>query len=174
MDLSGMDYTDLVALRDQAAAEVDRRDTLASVESQLERLAENKHKAEGVADGTAWVQPIKLGYPAAAVVARGDAYYRSLVGNNVWIPGDSAAHGVWEQVWPDAAGGWLTKDPTQTGPRQWIPDMTVAVGDLVVRDGWVWSAKVAHLTHDGWRPSDAAYAVWTKVRPVDEPKRAEA
>ena len=110
----------------------------------------------------------------AVVQAESGSYYRSLVGNNVWTPGDTSAHGVWEQVWADGAGGWVTKEPDASGPRQWIPDMQVEVGDLVVCDGWIWAAKVAHRTHMGWRPADAAYAVWDKVRAVDEPKRAES
>ena len=175
MDLALMDYSDLVALQTAVNAEVQRRDTLTAAESQLARLAADVHKAKGGTDGETWVQPVTLGYPQAVVVqaASGD-YYRSLVGNNVWTPGDTSAHGAWEQVWADGAGGWVTKDPDASGPRQWIPDMQVAVGDLVVCDGWIWVAKVAHRTHVGWRPSDAAYAVWDKVRAVDEPKRAES
>lgn len=163
-ELVDMDYTDLVALRDRVVAEVQRRDTLAAVDAQLERLAEDVDRAEGREDGAPWEQPVTLGYPRSRVTLLSGAHYRSLVPNNVWRPGDEAAHGVWERVWPDGAGGWLTKDPTQSGPRPWVVDMQVAVGDLVVLDGWVWSAKLAHRTHLGWRPSDAAYAVWAKVR----------
>ena len=31
---------------------------------------------------------------------------------------------------------------------------------IVRHNGKVWKAKVAHVTHAGWEPSAAAWAVW--------------
>ena len=167
VDVAGLDYDALVELRDAADAEINRRDLLARAEEQLEQLAAQVDAAKGVSDGVPWVQPVTLGYPAGRVTrTEAGEFFRSLVGNNVWRPGDGAAHGMWERVWPDGQGGWVDRDPAVTGPRTWILDMDVKVGDLVSHNGWVWVAKVAHRTHAGWEPSDASYAVWTKVRPV--------
>ncbi|MDI9629664.1 MAG: hypothetical protein QM286_14170 [Acidobacteriota bacterium] len=166
VDVAGMDYTALVELRDAAEAEIRRRDTLVRAEEQLEQLAQQVHEAKQIPDGTQWVQPVTLGYPKAAVTRMGDAFFRAIVGNNVWRPDDAGAHGMWERVWPDGQGGWVDRDPAVAGPRTWILNMEIQVGDLVSHAGWVWVAKVAHRTHAGWEPSDAAYAVWAKVRPV--------
>lgn len=167
MDVTLMDYSDLVALRDQVVAEVERRDVLTAAEGQLARLAADVYAASGTADGERWTQPVTLGYPKLAVVRLGVAglYYRSLVPNNVWAPGDEAAVGTWERVYPDG-GGWAIKDPAATGPRAWIPDMQVVKGDLVTYDGVIWAAKLDHRTHIGWVPSAATHAVWSKVGPA--------
>lgn len=167
VDVAGMDYTALVELRDAAEAEINRRDVLARAEEQLEQLAAAVDAAKAVEDGVEWVQPVTLGYPTGRVARTGAGeFFRSLVGNNVWRPGDGAAHGVWERVWPDGAGGWTTKDPAVQGPQPWRLDMDIKMGDLVAHGGWVWTAKVAHRTHAGWEPSEASYAVWARLRPV--------
>ena len=73
-------------------------------------------------------------------------------GNNIWEPGTF---------------GWTEKGQTpgvqpepQPGPQAWAIDQSVAVGDLRSHNGKVWKAKVAHVTHAGWEPSAAAWAVW--------------
>lgn len=50
---------------------------------------------------------------------------------------------------------------TLSGPTLvWAIGQSVAVGDLRSHNGKVWKAKVAHVTHAGWEPSAAAWAVW--------------
>ena len=37
----------------------------------------------------------------------------------------------------------------------------VSAGDQRTHGGRVWTAKLAHTTHEGWAPSAATHAVWT-------------
>lgn len=46
------------------------------------------------------------------------------------------------------------------GPQAWAIGQSVVIGDLRSHNGKVWKAKVAHVTHAGWEPSAAAWAVW--------------
>lgn len=62
---------------------------------------------------------------------------------------------------------WRKRKPSKTGWRiehsPGMPARPVPDGDLRSHNGKVWKAKVAHVTHEGWEPSAAAWAVWEEV-----------
>lgn len=73
-------------------------------------------------------------------------------GNNIWEPGTFG--------WTEQGQTPVIQPEPQPGPQAWAIDQSVAVGDLRSHNGKVWKAKVAHVTHAGWEPSAAAWAVW--------------
>lgn len=73
-------------------------------------------------------------------------------GNNIWEPGTFG--------WTEQGQTPVIQPEPQPGPQAWAIGQSVAVGDLRSHNGKVWKAKVAHVTHAGWEPSAAAWAVW--------------
>ena len=73
-------------------------------------------------------------------------------GNNIWEPGTFG--------WTEKGQTPVIQPEPQPGPQAWAVGQSVAVGDLRSHNGKVWKAKVAHVTHAGWEPSAAAWAVW--------------
>lgn len=73
-------------------------------------------------------------------------------GNNTWEPGTFG--------WTEKGQTPVIQPEPQPGPQAWAIGQSVAVGDLRSHNGKVWKAKVAHVTHAGWEPSAAAWAVW--------------
>ena len=80
-------------------------------------------------------------------VSRGDGS-----GNNIWEPGTFG--------WTEKGQTPAVQPEPQPGPQAWAIGQSVAVGDLRSHNGKVWKAKVAHVTHAGWEPSAAAWAIW--------------
>ena len=54
----------------------------------------------------------------------------------------------------------------EPGVLAWAVGQTVTVGDKRTHNGRVWTAKLAHTTHEGWAPSAATHAVWTDSGPA--------
>lgn len=73
-------------------------------------------------------------------------------GNNIWEPGTFG--------WTEQGQTPVIQPEPQPGPQAWAIGQSVVVGDLRSHNGKVWKAKVAHVTHAGWEPSAAAWAVW--------------
>ena len=73
-------------------------------------------------------------------------------GNNIWEPGTFG--------WTENGQTPVIQPEPQPGPQAWAIGQSVVVGDLRSHGGKVWKAKVAHVTHTGWEPSAAAWAVW--------------
>lgn len=151
-------------IRRRALAEQERRRTLLTAEADVAQLNEKYVAAIGRQDGEEWVQTASHdGYTKGEVVAVGADYYRSTYsGPNTWEPGSGLT--PWEMVWPDGAGGWVNQKPGG-GAIPWAPGIS-AVKDvtLVTYGGFTWRAKLDHVTHEGWVPSDATHAVWEKVQ----------
>ena len=58
-------------------------------------------------------------------------------------------------------------DPEPEDPAvPWESGMSVVPGDIVVHEGSLWEAKIAHTTHSDWAPSAATHAVWLDLGPV--------
>ena len=164
MDLTTLTDDDLDALRIEVLTEQERRDTLANAPTQAAALAATYAAAVGRKDGDPWTQPVGAhdAHRQGAIVTHGGQHYRSTRSGNVWRPGDLNA--PWEPVWPDN-GEWTTTPPAgEDGqPAAWMSGVAYQPGDRVTHDGQTWEAKIAHTSHDGWKPSPATHAVWAPI-----------
>ena len=102
----------------------------------------------------AWVQPTGAhdAYQIGDKVSHAGKRWISTEANNVWEPGTFG--------WTEKGQTPVIQPEPQPGPQAWAIDQSVAVGDLRSHAGKVWKSKVAHTTHAGWEPSEAAWAVW--------------
>lgn len=105
-----------------------------------------------------WVQPEPggIGYIVDYPVMHNEIRWRSVVSNNFWEPGADGGH------------AWVREDP-EPEPGDYIPwaiGQLVLVGDLRKHNERVWKAKQEHITHSGWEPSEASYAIWEDMGPV--------
>ena len=164
MDLTILTGEDLDALRVAVLTEQERRRTLADAPAQAAALADRYAAAIGRRDGNPY-QPVTgahNAYPKGSIVSQSGDYHRA----TAWAfhaPGTPGA--PWERVWPDGPG-WTTTPPSAAGPIPWAVGQTVTVGDKRTHGGRVWTAKLAHITHEGWAPSTATHAVWTDSGPA--------
>ena len=146
-------------------ADVQRRDAIAQAPAQAEALAAQYAQAIGRQDGDTY-QPVTGAHdaypPGSVVEGNAGEYHRS----TAWAshaPGTTGA--PWERVWADG-DGWTTTPPA-TGPLAWAVGISAVAGETVVsHEGRLWRAKLTHTTHEGWVPSEAAYAVWELLGPA--------
>lgn len=164
MDIATLTDDEARDLLGRVYADVQRRDTLAQAPAQAEALAATYAAAIGRKDGDPWTQPVGAhdAHRQGAIVTHGGQHYRSTRSGNVWRPGDLNA--PWEPVWPDG-GEWTTTPPAgEDGwPAAWMSGVAYQPGDRVTHDGQTWEAKIAHTSHDGWKPSPATHAVWAPI-----------
>ena len=168
MDLTTLTDDEARDLLARVYAEVQRREILASAPVQAEALAATYAAAIGRKDGDPY-QPVvgaHDAYPPGSIVSDGGNHYRA----TAWAshaPGTTGA--PWERVWADG-DGWTTTPPA-AGPLVWAVGIS-AVGPadpggkpqtVVSHKGRLWRCKV---THAGWVPSAATYAVWTDIGPA--------
>lgn len=167
--LTDAEARDLLA---RVYADVQRRDAITQAPAQAEALAATYAAAIGRKDGDPY-QPVTGAHdaypPGSIVEGNAGEYHRS----TAWAshaPGTTGA--PWERVWPDGTG-WTTTPPA-TGPLAWAVGIS-AVGPadpdgkpqtVVSHEGRLWRCKVTHVTHSGWVPSAATYAVWTDIGPA--------
>ena len=164
-DLAALTDADLDALRLALLLEQERRNLIAQAPAAASELATRYAAAIGRKDGDPY-QPVTGthdAYPPGSIV-EGNAgeYHRS----TAWAshtPGTTGA--PWERVWPDG-DGWTTTPPA-TGPLVWAVGIAAVAGETVLsHEGRLWRCKVTHVTHAGWVPSAATYAVWTDIGPA--------
>ena len=164
MDLTTLTDAEARDLLARVYAEVQRRDAIAQAPAQAEALAATYAAAIGRKDGDPWAQPVGAhdAHRQGAIVTHGGQHYRSTRSGNVWRPGDLNA--PWEPVWPDG-GEWTTTPPAgEDGrPAAWMSGVAYQPGDRVTHNGQTWKAKIAHTSHDGWKPSPATHAVWAPI-----------
>ena len=57
--------------------------------------------------------------------------------------------------------------PPADKPLAWAVGLSAVAGTTkVTHTGRVWLAKTTHITHAGWTPSPAAWAVWEDLGPA--------
>lgn len=158
-DFPDLDDVALAALRDRVEGEVRRRRTLVDAARQVERAAETWRAAQGLTDGTAWVQPTGA--------------------HDAVPPGESR---VFEgALWRNTSGTYLTHspaefpagwtlaaevtDPVVLDPAQypaWTVGTTYKAGDVVTYGGAVFRCVQGHTAQPGWEPPNVA-ALWVRV-----------
>lgn len=96
-------------------------------------------------------------------------------GGKVWLNVTSVPLTTAPSEFPGAPSQWthlfvevtVTPEPEpEPGVLAWAVGQTVTVGDKRTHNGRVWTAKLAHTTHEGWAPSAATHAVWTDSGPA--------
>ena len=63
----------------------------------------------------------------------------------------------------------LAPEPEPPAPAvaPWAVGISAVAGETVLsHKGRLWRCKITHVTHAGWAPSAAAYAVWTDIGPA--------
>lgn len=163
-DISTLSDDDLAARLSEYYAETARRRVLATAPAAAEQANADYVSAIGRQDGDPWAQPVGAhdAHLQGAIVAHGGQHYRSTRSGNAWEPG--ALNAPWEPVWPDG-DGWTTTPPAGDDgqPAAWMSGVAYQPGDRVTHDGQTWEAKIAHTSHDGWKPSPATHAVWAPI-----------
>ena len=164
MDLTVLTDAELDDLRRDIGAERERRLLVDTAAAQVAAITARYEAAVGD------MPPVPIEQVAeSGAVAPGRAMIRDGI---EWVN----VSGGWLSPWaagPDVFGrGWRRRDqppPNPDSPVEWVEGLAVAVGDLVSEGGVQFRARVAHTTHQGWRPSaDVAGAVWKRVV-VDPP-----
>lgn len=174
IDLTALSDEDLAALRIQVFTEEERRYTLATAPDRADQIARQWAEASGRRDGEEWQQPAGAhdSVPVGAVVEHRGRYWRNTHGTvNPWEPGTPNAG--WIEVWPDGEGGFTDVRPIVADPdsgeeviQPWQAGAQYRAGDMVTHDGFHWTTKIDHTSHEGWKPSEGTHAVWQKGEPV--------
>jgi len=133
---------------------VDSRLSVSVLEREAEQLVARFEAATGRKDGDAWRQPHGAhdAYRKKAEVTFQGKRWRSLLSNNVWVPGEAG----WEEVLPPEAG-----------PAEWRQpiggDGTYKIGSRVVFEGKIWESIFPGI--NVWSPT--AYPQgWKLIGPV--------
>lgn len=158
MDVTALSDTDLAALRDQVLAETERRAHLANIPATVDALATQYLIADGATPGAAWRQPTGAhdAYPAGWRVRFGGKDWESLIGGNVWQPGDAGD--------PQSYRWWKDLTPVEppAGPAAWDGNAhPYIVGDVVTYGDATYTCRQAHTSQPGWTPA-AVPALWAK------------
>ena len=105
-------------------------------------------------------------WPAGQLLSDGGKVWR----NTTSVPLTTAPSGFpgtpsqWGHLFVEVT---VTPEPEpEPGVLAWAVGQTVTVGDKRTHNGRVWTAKLAHTTHEGWAPSAATHAVWTDSGPA--------
>ena len=151
-DLTGLTDDELMDLHARVVRLITLRDARATAETQMANLAATYQQAIGREDGDAWAQPAGAhdAYMAGATVTHGGHTYTSTFDWNVWEPGSLNS-------------GWQIAEDGSAECPAWAVGVTYKVGDLVTHDGHLWSCRIPHASHKGWKPSALTWAVWESV-----------
>ena len=147
---------DLYQLQAAVFTEQERRYLLDTAPDQVAAIQQAHETAQGITpptDGAEW--DAATTYRRGARVTEGGVGYTSLVPyNRAWKPSQTTGHAwVRDAPEPDEPGGIAP----------WASGVAYTPGDQVTHDGQTWEAKIAHTSHDGWKPSAATHAVWTLI-----------
>ena len=170
-DLTTLTDEQLYALIERVNAENRARQTMKEAEAEIKRIAQEAEikrrslaanfviardrAATPAADGTvpAWIAPSGAHnvYPQGYRVSHNGKVWMNTHHANSWEPGTTNSQWIEEVTEPE-----MGEPPVMT----WGVGQAVTVGDVRLYNGQKWKAKIAHVTHDGWVPSEATYAVW--------------
>ena len=147
---------DLDQLRIAVLTERERRYTLDSAPEQVAIIQQAEEEARGItppADGAEW--DASATYRRGTRVTEDGISYTSLVPyNRAWRPSQTTGH-AWVRDAPEP------EEPGGVAP--WAIGVAYQPGDRVTHDDQEWEAKIAHTSHDGWKPSPDAHVVWTLI-----------
>ena len=130
--------------------------TAITAPDQVAAIQQAHETAQGIeppTDGSAWSPDTT--YRRGARVTEDGIGYTSLVPyNRAWRPSQTTGH-AWVRDTPEP------EEPGGVAP--WASGVAYQPGDQVTHDGQTWEAKIAHTSHDGWKPSAHTHAVWTRT-----------
>ena len=160
--------TDENAAADASIADAARLD---SIEERLARIEANLWPpADPDAEVPATV-PTMADYagiwPAGQLLLDGGKVWRNIATGPLTTPPSGFPGGgvAWIGKLFVEHGGAVDPEP-EPGVLAWAVGQTVTAGDKRTHNGRVWTAKLAHTTHEGWAPSAATHAVWTDSGPA--------
>lgn len=166
---------DLTALTDEELQDLQRaireeqtsRRRLLEIPQQVERMqTEYLDARDGPTDPNLppdWKAPVGadvtdgMPYPLGYTVTHNGKIWRSLIGNNVWTPGDESNplhYTLWIEV---------TDDEEPGGVPEWSGlGVSYAEGDIVTYEGQEYRCRQPHQSQPGWTPSAAA-SLWLLI-----------
>ena len=105
-------------------------------------------------------------WPAGQLLSDGGKVWRNVAGVPLTTPpsGFPGAPSQWGHLFVEVTAA--PEPEPEPGVLAWAVGQTVTVGDKRTHNGRVWTAKLAHTTHEGWAPSAATHAVWTDSGPA--------
>lgn len=147
---------DLDQLRIAVLTEQERRYLLDTAPDRVADIQQAHEAAQGIDppdDGSAWSPDVT--YRRGTRVTEDGISYTSLVPyNRAWRPSQTVGHAwVRDAPEPDEPGGIAP----------WASGVAYEPGDQVTHDGQTWEAKIAHTSHDDWKPSAHTHAVWKLI-----------
>jgi len=159
MNFDDMTDAEVEAVINDAEAELARRRTITSAETQLTEVLTAYQAAAGILDGTPWREP--QGYldavpPGGTRVFEGDLY--KVIADQPVTHSPAAAPEAWELVAENV-------DPSEPDPDdypEWEVGMDLEAGDVVSRHGDLYETTTAHRTQPGWEPEIGGY-LWKKL-----------
>lgn len=159
VDLSTYTLDELAALASQVRDEQAKRATIANAPQQISAINSKVLAAQGVSDGSAWVQPTDASnaYPIGWTVTYNGKTWQSRIAANTTTPGDPADPQNY-RWWQD-----MTPPPPTTGTPAWSgAGVAYAIGDKVTYNGSTYQCLQAHTSQPDWTP-DATPALWQLV-----------
>ena len=143
MDIGSISGTELNQLKQMVDAEIRRRQTLASVPDQMDKLVRDMLAASGQVEGGAWVEPTgyENAYPKGWVVTHNGHEWTSNIAGNTLEPGVSG----WTMTPVEGEPPPEYKDPQGYQDAYNEGDLVTFEGDVYrcLRDGTTWSPRVA-------------------------------
>lgn len=103
-------------------------------------------------------------WPAGQLLSDGGKVWRNVTSVPL-TTAPSGFHGAPSQ-WTHLFVEHVSAIEPEPGVLAWAVGQQVKVGDKRTHGGRVWTAKLAHTTHEGWAPSAATHAVWTDSGPA--------
>lgn len=163
VDLSTYTDDELANLRVQVQVETERRQLVATAADRISRINRDCLAAQGVTDGSAWVQPTDASnaYPRGWTVTHNGVQWESLIPANTTMPGDAAD--------PQNSRWWKNLTPPAPPPPSNVPSPwdgeghPYVVGDLVSYQGKTYKCLQAHTSQPTWDPVSVP-ALW-QVQP---------
>lgn len=143
MDIGSVSDAELRQLKRMIDGELSRRETLASVPDQMDKLVRDMLAATGQVEGGEWVQPTgyENAYPKGWVVTHNGHEWTSNIAGNTLEPGVSG----WTMTPVEGEPPPEYKDPQGYQDAYNKGDLVTFEGDVYrcLRDGTTWSPRVA-------------------------------
>ena len=145
IDFTGYSDHDLNILLARIRTEQLHRSALANAPAQISAINSLCMAAQGVVQGTLWVQPTDAtnAYPQGWVVSYEGDEWESLIPANTHAPGDPS---------DPQAYRWWKNLTTVPAPGAWAAGVAYKVGDVVTYNGQSYKCLQAHTSQPDWTP----------------------